>query len=76
MKINIKYEGLETHFSDNLNRLGAKISHSFVAIFQDALKLGETDEDAKKHFRTKYKEAMNNSWTTSVNWAFHNAVRS
>jgi len=43
--------------------------------FQETLVLDLNEEKAKAHFRAKMKEALNNSWKTSVNWAIHNQVR-
>ena len=42
---------------------------------KETLKLDLSEADATKHFLSKFKEALNKSWSTSVNWGFHNAVR-
>jgi hypothetical protein len=34
-----------------------------------------TEEDAIKHFRSKFGEALANSWKTSLNWASHNLAK-
>lgn len=34
--------------------------------------LSKSEEDALSHFRSKFDEALSNSWKTSVNWATHN----
>lgn len=31
-----------------------------------------SEEKAMEHFRSKFNEAVKNSWTTAINWAFHN----
>lgn len=31
-----------------------------------------SEDDAIKHFRSKFDEALQNSWKTSLNWASHN----
>lgn len=31
-----------------------------------------TDTEALDHFRSKFREALKNSWKTSVNWMIHN----
>lgn len=38
--------------------------------FPQVLDLSE--EEALKHFRSKFDEALQNSWKTSLNWASHN----
>lgn len=30
-----------------------------------------SEADAREHFRAKFKEALRNSWTTSINFWFH-----
>lgn len=39
---------------------------------QDSLALGKTEEEALKHFRVKFNEALRESWKTKVNWLAHN----
>lgn len=39
---------------------------------RDALVLDYSEADALAHFRAKFEEALNNSWTTSINWFAHN----
>ncbi|CAN7984927.1 unnamed protein product [Ixodes hexagonus] len=39
---------------------------------RDALVLDYSEADALVHFRAKFEEALNNSWTTSINWFAHN----
>lgn len=31
-----------------------------------------SEEEAREHFRSKFSEALANSWKTSLNWASHN----
>jgi phosphatidylinositol-4,5-bisphosphate 3-kinase len=37
--------------------------------------LSKNEEDALKHFRAKFDEALSNSWKTSLNWASHNLAK-
>ncbi|EDV43114.1 uncharacterized protein Dana_GF18327, isoform B [Drosophila ananassae] len=39
---------------------------------RETLVLDYTEEKAREHFRGKFKEALANSWKTSLNWASHN----
>nr|CAD7407031.1 unnamed protein product [Timema cristinae] len=39
---------------------------------RDTLVLEMSQEDALTHFRSKFDEALGNSWKTSLNWATHN----
>ncbi|XP_063236433.1 phosphatidylinositol 4,5-bisphosphate 3-kinase catalytic subunit delta isoform isoform X2 [Bacillus rossius redtenbacheri] len=39
---------------------------------RDTLVLDMTEEDARQHFKSKFDEALSNSWKTSLNWATHN----
>lgn len=39
---------------------------------KDTLVLNFSEEMALEHFRSKFSEALENSWTTSLNWATHN----
>lgn len=45
---------------------------SDVDYLKDTLALDLTEEEARKKFIDKLKEAKNKSWSTSVNWALHN----
>lgn len=42
---------------------------------QDSLALGKTEEEALKHFRVKFNEALRESWKTKVNWLAHNVSK-
>ncbi|XP_057663838.1 phosphatidylinositol 4,5-bisphosphate 3-kinase catalytic subunit beta isoform [Diorhabda carinulata] len=42
---------------------------------RDTLVLKMSDDEALKHFRSKFDEALSNSWKTSVNWATHNIAK-
>ena len=46
-----------------------------ISYIRDALCLGETKEVALDAFRRKLQEAIKNSWSVSLNWYFHNVVR-
>ncbi|XP_067951627.1 phosphatidylinositol 4,5-bisphosphate 3-kinase catalytic subunit delta isoform-like isoform X2 [Watersipora subatra] len=50
-------------------------SVSDLKYLQDTLKLDLPDDKALRHFRGKLKEAIKNSWTTSVNWTIHNLAK-
>ncbi|XP_011213577.1 phosphatidylinositol 4,5-bisphosphate 3-kinase catalytic subunit delta isoform [Bactrocera dorsalis] len=39
---------------------------------KETLVLDYTEEKAREHFRSKFSEALVNSWKTSLNWASHN----
>ncbi|XP_046678812.1 phosphatidylinositol 4,5-bisphosphate 3-kinase catalytic subunit delta isoform [Homalodisca vitripennis] len=42
---------------------------------RDTLVLDKTEQDALAHFRSKFDEALCNSWKTSLNWASHNLAK-
>lgn len=46
-----------------------------VILPQDSLALGKTEEEALKHFRVKFNEALRESWKTKVNWLAHNVSK-
>lgn len=46
-----------------------------VLFVQDSLALGKTEEEALKHFRVKFNEALRESWKTKVNWLAHNVSK-
>ncbi|XP_071214019.1 phosphatidylinositol 4,5-bisphosphate 3-kinase catalytic subunit beta isoform-like isoform X1 [Salvelinus alpinus] len=46
-----------------------------IQYLKDSLALGKTDDEALKHFRQKFDEALRESWTTKVNWMAHNVVK-
>lgn len=43
---------------------------------RDTLVLEMSESEAQKHFRSKFDEALCNSWKTSLNWASHNMAKS
>ena len=43
-----------------------------VDYLKETLKPELSEAEAREHFRGKFKEALRNSWTTSVNFWFHN----
>nr|XP_022907614.1 phosphatidylinositol 4,5-bisphosphate 3-kinase catalytic subunit delta isoform [Onthophagus taurus]XP_022907621.1 phosphatidylinositol 4,5-bisphosphate 3-kinase catalytic subunit delta isoform [Onthophagus taurus] len=42
---------------------------------KETLVLSMSEKDALAHFRSKFDEALSNSWKTSVNWATHNLAK-
>ncbi|XP_072428909.1 phosphatidylinositol 4,5-bisphosphate 3-kinase catalytic subunit beta isoform isoform X1 [Chiloscyllium punctatum] len=42
-----------------------------IQYLKDSLALGKSDDEALKHFRQKFDEALRESWTTKVNWMAH-----
>ncbi|CAG5109135.1 5-bisphosphate 3-kinase catalytic subunit beta isoform (Mus musculus) [Cotesia congregata] len=42
---------------------------------RDTLVLEMSEEEAQNHFRSKFNEALVNSWKTSLNWASHNVAK-
>uniref|UniRef100_A0A7N4PE44 phosphatidylinositol-4,5-bisphosphate 3-kinase n=1 Tax=Sarcophilus harrisii TaxID=9305 RepID=A0A7N4PE44_SARHA len=46
-----------------------------IQYLKDSLALGKTDEEALKHFRVKFNEALRESWKTKVNWLAHNVSK-
>ncbi|XP_064423864.1 phosphatidylinositol 4,5-bisphosphate 3-kinase catalytic subunit delta isoform [Latimeria chalumnae] len=46
-----------------------------IQYLKDSLALGKTEEEAIKHFRLKFNEALRESWKTKVNWMAHNVKK-
>uniref|UniRef100_A0A8C8RZV6 Phosphatidylinositol 4,5-bisphosphate 3-kinase catalytic subunit delta isoform n=1 Tax=Pelusios castaneus TaxID=367368 RepID=A0A8C8RZV6_9SAUR len=46
-----------------------------IQYLRDSLALGKTEEEAMKHFRLKFNEALRESWKTKVNWLAHNVSK-
>ncbi|XP_069097265.1 phosphatidylinositol 4,5-bisphosphate 3-kinase catalytic subunit delta isoform isoform X1 [Pleurodeles waltl] len=46
-----------------------------IQYLKDSLALGKTEEEALKHFRLKFNEALRESWKTKVNWLAHNVSK-
>lgn len=42
---------------------------------RDALVLGESEKEAKEHFRAKLQESRRNSFYTSMNWFIHGLAK-
>ncbi|KAJ9596012.1 hypothetical protein L9F63_012745, partial [Diploptera punctata] len=42
---------------------------------RDTLVMDMSEQDALTHFRSKFEEALSNSWKTSLNWASHNMAK-
>ncbi|XP_059475620.1 phosphatidylinositol 4,5-bisphosphate 3-kinase catalytic subunit beta isoform [Neocloeon triangulifer] len=50
-------------------------SEKDLMYLQETLALQKTEEEALEHFRSKFDEALSNSWKTSLNWASHNFAK-
>ncbi|KAG8234414.1 hypothetical protein J437_LFUL015524 [Ladona fulva] len=50
-------------------------SEKDLSYLRDTLVLDLSHEDALTHFRSKFDEALCNSWKTSLNWASHNLAK-
>ncbi|XP_071445759.1 phosphatidylinositol 4,5-bisphosphate 3-kinase catalytic subunit delta isoform [Hetaerina americana] len=50
-------------------------SEKDLGYLRDTLVLDLSNDDALTHFRSKFDEALCNSWKTSLNWASHNLVK-
>ncbi|XP_013393974.2 phosphatidylinositol 4,5-bisphosphate 3-kinase catalytic subunit beta isoform-like [Lingula anatina] len=46
-----------------------------ISYLNDTLVLNYSEDEALKHFRSKFDEALKNSWKTSLNWAAHNMAK-
>ncbi|XP_053547411.1 phosphatidylinositol 4,5-bisphosphate 3-kinase catalytic subunit delta isoform isoform X2 [Bombina bombina] len=46
-----------------------------IQYLKDSLALGKTEDEALKHFRVKFNEALRESWKTKVNWFAHNVSK-
>ncbi|XP_075459685.1 phosphatidylinositol 4,5-bisphosphate 3-kinase catalytic subunit delta isoform [Ascaphus truei] len=46
-----------------------------IQYLKDSLALGKSEEEALKHFRVKFNEALRESWKTKVNWLAHNVSK-
>lgn len=42
---------------------------------RETLVLDMSEQEALKHFRSKFDEALKNSWKTSMNWMAHNLAK-
>lgn len=47
-------------------------SEKDLKYLRETLVLDLTEKEAREHFRSKFSEALANSWKTSLNWASHN----
>lgn len=45
------------------------------SLLQETLCLDRDEDEALKHFKTSFNNALKNSWATSLNWAAHNIAR-
>ncbi|XP_046389933.1 phosphatidylinositol 4,5-bisphosphate 3-kinase catalytic subunit delta isoform [Ischnura elegans] len=50
-------------------------SEKDLGYLRDTLVLDLSNDDALTHFRSKFDEALCNSWKTSLNWASHNLAK-
>nr|XP_018902794.1 PREDICTED: LOW QUALITY PROTEIN: phosphatidylinositol 4,5-bisphosphate 3-kinase catalytic subunit delta isoform [Bemisia tabaci] len=50
-------------------------SEKDLQYLQDTLKMDLSEDEALTHFRSKFDEALSNSWKTSLNWASHNLAK-
>jgi phosphatidylinositol-4,5-bisphosphate 3-kinase len=48
---------------------------SDIGYLRKTLNLEVSEDEAVKQFNKRLKEAVDNSWKTSINWAVHNKVR-
>ncbi|XP_063292710.1 phosphatidylinositol 4,5-bisphosphate 3-kinase catalytic subunit delta isoform isoform X1 [Pelobates fuscus] len=46
-----------------------------IQYLKDSLALGKSEEEALKHFRLKFNEALRDSWKTKLNWFAHNVAK-
>ncbi|XP_069774535.1 phosphatidylinositol 4,5-bisphosphate 3-kinase catalytic subunit delta isoform isoform X2 [Narcine bancroftii] len=46
-----------------------------IQYLKDSLALGKSEEDALRHFKMKFDEALRESWKTKVNWMAHNVAK-
>ncbi|MBN3326200.1 PK3CD kinase, partial [Atractosteus spatula] len=46
-----------------------------IQYLKESLALGKTEEEALKHFKVKFNEALRESWKTKVNWMAHNVAK-
>lgn len=58
------------YLRETLVSCGLQIFHGVTILSIQVL--SKSEEDALNHFRSKFDEALSNSWKTSVNWATHN----
>ncbi|KAJ8021905.1 Phosphatidylinositol 4,5-bisphosphate 3-kinase catalytic subunit beta isoform [Holothuria leucospilota] len=48
-----------------------ELSDDTIVYLRDTLNLDVEEDEALAHFRSKFTDALKNSWTTSVNWMVH-----
>ncbi|XP_062889212.1 phosphatidylinositol 4,5-bisphosphate 3-kinase catalytic subunit delta isoform [Mobula hypostoma] len=46
-----------------------------IQYLKDSLALGKTEDEALRHFKMKFDEALRESWKTKVNWMAHNVAK-
>lgn len=50
-------------------------SYDDLDYVREALALGESEKEAKEHFRAKMQDARKNAWSTSLNWYIHGLAK-
>ena len=48
-----------------------ELSDETIGYLRESLVLDKSEEEAVKHFNSKLREALQESWKTSVNWMMH-----
>ena len=48
-----------------------ELSDETIKYLRDTLVLDRSDDEALKHFKGKFNEALKNSWKTSIDWMAH-----
>ena len=48
-----------------------ELSDDTIHYLRETLVLDKGDDEALRHFQSKFNEALKNSWKTSVNWMMH-----
>jgi phosphatidylinositol-4,5-bisphosphate 3-kinase len=48
---------------------------SDISYLQQTLDLGNSEDHARSHFRSRLSEAMGNQLSTRINWLLHNMAR-
>ncbi|XP_072040803.1 phosphatidylinositol 4,5-bisphosphate 3-kinase catalytic subunit beta isoform-like isoform X2 [Amphiura filiformis] len=62
---------LITMFAMMLSSGIPELSDDTIHYLRETLVLDKDEDEARKHFQSKFNEALKNSWKTSVNWMVH-----